>query len=99
MPSAARVGDIDTGHGCFPPTAVTAGSGDVFINGIASVRVGDPLQMHACPCPTMPHGAHGRSMAAGSSTVKINGLAAVRVGDAVDCGGTIAVGSGNVNIG
>ncbi|MCA2016723.1 type VI secretion system PAAR protein [Vibrio tritonius] len=99
MPGAARVGDIDTGHGCFPPTAITAGSGDVFIDGIAAARVGDPLQLHSCPCPKTPHGLHGRSVAAGSGTVKINGVAAARLGDAVDCGGTIAVGSGTVIIG
>ncbi|MFC3025410.1 type VI secretion system PAAR protein [Vibrio zhugei] len=99
MPNAARVGDIDTGHGCFPPTSITAGSGDVFIDGIAAARVGDPLMLHACPCPTMPHGVHGRSIAAGSGTVKINGQPAARIGDAIDCGGSIAVGSGTVIIG
>ena len=41
MPKAARIGDIASAHGCFPPTPIIAGSGDVFISGIPAVRLGD----------------------------------------------------------
>ena len=29
---AARITDVDTGHGCFPASDVIVGSGDVFFN-------------------------------------------------------------------
>lgn len=99
MPAAARLGDMDEGHECFPPTAINAGSPDVLINNIAAVREGDTLDDDICPCPFMVHGMSPRMMAEGSATVLINGLPAVRVGDAVDTGGAIAAGSGDVLIG
>lgn len=99
MPKAARIGDSCAGHGCFPATPITAGSGDVSINGIPAARKGDSVLFHACPCPKMPHGIHGRSISAGSANVSINGKAAARYGDAVGCGGSVAAGSGDVLIG
>ncbi|EGU56861.1 PAAR repeat-containing protein [Vibrio nigripulchritudo ATCC 27043] len=99
MPAAARLGDSCAGHGCFPATPIIAGSGDVFINGKPAARQGDTVLLHACPCPKMPHGIHGRSISAGSSTVSINGKPASRVGDAIGCGGSVAAGSGDVFIG
>jgi len=99
MPSAARLGDSGGGHGCFPATPIIAGSGDVSINGKPAARKGDAVLLHACPCPKMPHAVHGRSISAGSSNVSINGKPAARVGDAIDCGGSVASGSGNVFIG
>lgn len=95
MPAAYRKGDIASGHGCFPPTPSVAGSPDVFVNTIAVTRVGDALAAHGCSkCP-----AHGRSMAAGSGSVFVNGRAVCRVGDGVGCGGSAALGSGDVFIG
>lgn len=99
MPKAARMGDSCAGHGCFPSTPITAGSGDVSINGRPAARKGDTVLLHACPCPNMPHGVHGRAISAGSASVSINGKAAARCGDAIGCGGSIAAGSGNVFIG
>lgn len=99
MPSAARLGDSGGGHGCFPATPIIAGSGDVSINGKPAARKGDAVLLHACPCPYKPHGVHGRSISSGSSNVSINGKPAARVGDAIDCGGSVASGSGNVFIG
>ncbi|SER20979.1 Zn-binding Pro-Ala-Ala-Arg (PAAR) domain-containing protein, incolved in TypeVI secretion [Amphritea atlantica] len=95
MPKAARLGDIGSGHGCFPPTPIVSGSGDVIIDGIPAARVGDPLAPHGCSkCPP-----HGRAIAAGSSSVMINGRPAARVGDSISCGGSVAAGSGSVSIG
>ncbi|MEL4881403.1 PAAR domain-containing protein [Shewanella algae] len=99
MPKAARIGDSCAGHGCFPATPITAGSGDVSINGIPAARKGDSVLFHACPCPKVPHGIHGRSISAGSANVSINGKEAARYGDAVGCGGSVAAGSGDVLIG
>ncbi|MBN0986927.1 type VI secretion system PAAR protein [Amphritea pacifica] len=95
MPKAARLGDIGSGHGCFPATPIVSGSGDVLIEGVPAARVGDALAPHGCrKCPP-----HGRAVAAGSSTVMINGKPAARVGDSISCGGSVASGSGSVSIG
>ncbi|MBQ0756425.1 MAG: type VI secretion system PAAR protein [Amphritea sp.] len=95
MPKAARLGDIGSGHGCFPPSPIVVGSGDVLIDGIPAVRVGDALAPHGCSkCPP-----HGRAIAAGSSSVMINGRPAARVGDSISCGGSVAAGSGTISIG
>nr|WP_043140639.1 type VI secretion system PAAR protein [Aeromonas bestiarum] len=91
---AAKVGDIGTDHDGFHPTAIIAGSPNVFIDGIPAARVGDPLAPHDKP----NHPPHPRSIASGSSTVLINGKPAALTGGAVDCGGVI-IGSGTVVIG
>ncbi|SHO55211.1 PAAR domain-containing protein [Vibrio quintilis] len=99
MPKAARLGDNCSGHGCFPATPIVAGSPDVSINGKPAACKGDTVLLHACPCPQMPHGVHGRSISAGSSNVSINGKPAARINDAIGCGGSVAAGSGDVFIG
>ena len=91
MPGIARLGDTCTGHGCFPPRANTAASGNVFVNGIGAQRVGDPYAVHCCG-PS----CHGGAAAAGSGTVFVNGVGVVRIGDPITCGSSSAVGSGNV---
>ena len=96
MPPAARLGDICTGHECFPPRSNVAGSPNVFVNGKEWHRQGDGWSVHCCTHPKVPHGCHGSSLASGSSTVFVNGLQAGRIGDPVACGSSVATGSGNV---
>ena len=92
---AARLGDIGSAHGCFPPTPIISGSPDIVINNRPAARVGDPLAPHGCAvCPP-----HPRSISAGSSTVIFNNKPASRVGDAIGCGGSVSTGSGDVIIG
>jgi uncharacterized Zn-binding protein involved in type VI secretion len=74
MPGIVRVGDAHAGHASPTPnpthkTSFAAGSGNVFVNGQAAVRVGD-----ATGC--------GDKADAGSSTVFINGIGVHRKGDA-----------------
>ncbi|WP_386078313.1 type VI secretion system PAAR protein [Vreelandella sp. F11] len=88
------VGDIGTDHEGFPPSPVTAGSPDVFVDSKPVGRVGDPLEAHAKP----NHPPHPRSIASGSTTVLINGRPAALTGGSVDCGG-VTIGSGSVIIG
>ena len=96
MPGIVRVGDNSTGDPCgAPPRATSAGSGDVFVNGIPAVRVGDPYELHACPASP----PHESAASAGSGTVFVNGIPVHRIGDAIGCGSTAAVGSGDVNAG
>ena len=92
MPAVTRLGDLDTGHGPWPPRASTSASGDVFVNGIAVHRQGDSWAVHCDPTPV----CHGGTLAAGSGTVFVNGKQIGRVGDPVDCGSSVAAGSGNV---
>lgn len=91
---AAKVDNIGTDHEGFHPTAITAGSPDVFIDGIPAARVGDPLAPHDKP----NHPPHPRNIASGSSTVLVNGKPLAITGGAVDCGGVI-IGSGTVIVG
>ncbi|MGL6576516.1 type VI secretion system PAAR protein [Aeromonas hydrophila] len=91
---AAKVGNIGTDHDGFYPTPITAGSPDVFIDGIPAARVGDPLAPHDKP----NHPPHPRKIASGSSTVLVNGKPLAMTGSAVDCGGVV-IGAGTVIVG
>ncbi|KIC39473.1 PAAR domain-containing protein [Leisingera sp. ANG-M7] len=95
MPAAGRKGDTGSGHDGFPPTPATEGSGDVGINGKLALREGDAFAPHSKP----KHPPHGRVLAVGSGSVFINGKPAGRVGDAIDCGGAVESGSGDVFVG
>lgn len=94
MPAAHRLGDLDTGHGCWPPRPNDQASPNVFTNGIANHRQTDHWSTHCCPPP-----CHDSNLAAGSPTVYINGLQAARIGDPVACGSACATGSPDVFIG
>lgn len=92
---AGRLGDIGSNHEAWHPSPITSGSGDVITNGKPAARVGDTVEQHTRPGSS----PHGRAIAAGASNVFINGKPAARVGDAIDCGGVVETGSGNVFIG
>tara|TARA_B100001564_G_C20545123_1_gene626239 strand:+ start:377 stop:664 length:288 start_codon:yes stop_codon:yes gene_type:complete len=92
MPSVTRLGDLCTGHGCFPARKSVSASPNVFVNGIAAHRLNDAWEPHGCPTCT----PHSGILAAGSSTVHVNGKAIGRIGDPVDCGSNVAEGSSNV---
>lgn len=91
MPAASRLGDVCTGHGCFPPRPSTGGSGNVFINGIAAHRQGDGWASHCCGA-----NCHSSVLSGGSASVYVNGKPLARIGDAVACGSVVAQGSSNV---
>lgn len=87
---AARLGDRSTGHGSCAPQTATSGSDNVSINNLPAHRVGDTWSQHC---------DHIGRLASGSSNVTVNNRPAGRVGDPIDCGGSVATGSGNVFIG
>jgi uncharacterized Zn-binding protein involved in type VI secretion len=92
MPSAVRLGDVCTGHGCYGGRANASASGNVMINSRGAHRVGDAWGEHGCAvCPD-----HGSSQASGSPTVFVNSRPLARVGDSVACGSANSTGSGNV---
>jgi len=92
---AARLGDLCTGHGCWPPRANSQASGTVFINGRGAHRVADAWLPHTCP--TIPE-THSSVLAQGSPTVFVEGRALGRIGDAVACGSAVATGSPDVKV-
>ena len=98
MPKVTRLGDIGSGHSChFPPTPSIGASPDVYAEGKAVVRKGDPYAPHACP--TCPAPVHPRSLSAGSGSVYVNGIPAGRVGDSISCGGAADAGASDVAFG
>lgn len=87
MAMTVRLGDICSGHGCFPPRPNAQGSPNVYCNGRPVHRVTDAWAVHCCVT------CHPSVLAAGSPTVFANGLSVGRVGDPVACGSTCATGS------
>ena len=92
MPSAVRLGDSTTGHGCFAPTTLASASSNVIINSIGAVKVGDSIVPHCCP----GSGCHGGTQSSGSPNVMTNGNPQARIGDSISCGDSNAAGSPNV---
>jgi len=106
---AARAGDTIRGRCSIPiyskhhrcphrNSGQLAGSGNVYINGIAAQKVGDAVIFSGCQ-----HGGIG-TVAEGSGTVYINGAGAARIKDQVNCSNCsqkmmIIDGSANVFIG
>ena len=93
MPAVTRLGDLCTGHGCWPPRPSNGASPDVFVNGIAAHRQGDGWAAHTCPA--IPQ-THASTLGSGSSSVFANGKQIGRIGDPVACGSSVAVGSEDV---
>jgi uncharacterized Zn-binding protein involved in type VI secretion len=93
MAGVARVGDSDTGHGTYTADTVKSGSPNVFVNGIAAARSGDPHGVHINTVE--PYDVHPAVCGAGSGSVFVNGMPVFRGGDPVD-GATQAGCSGNV---
>ena len=94
MAAVSRLGDICTGHGCWPPRPGVTASPDVFVNGIPVHRVGDAWQVHCCD-----GSCHPGVVVSGSNSVYINGSPAARIGDSINCGSLIAAGSFNTFVG
>ncbi len=89
MPAIARDGDYCGGEeagGAITATAETA-----MVNGLAPVRIGDPVEWHGEP----PHAA--ATMVEGSETVFFEGIGVCRVGDAASCGHTIEEGDASAD--
>lgn len=89
--AVVRLGDICTGHFCFPPRTSITASTNVFVNGKGAVRVGDAWAVHVCDTDF-----HAGIQIGGSSTVLVNGKPLARIADAINCGSFCAMGSTNV---
>jgi uncharacterized Zn-binding protein involved in type VI secretion len=96
MPAISRIGDMSTGHGCFPPTPlIKTPVKKTFFNGILPSVVNEKCQ-HATHCcgPTC-HAEETRAPSSGASKTFIEGNPAARIGDEIACGDAISEGSPN----
>jgi uncharacterized Zn-binding protein involved in type VI secretion len=90
MPSIVRLGDMSTGHGCFPARPNDSASPNVYCNNIPVHRVGDHWVEHCCVV------CHEGNQATGSPNVFANNRPVARIGDTITCGDFNAIGSPNV---
>lgn len=81
------VGGYCTGHGCFPPTTLPAGSPNVYAGGQNVGRVTDEWSAHTCDSTT--HAPSARKITTGSNTVFVNGKKCARLGSDIACGSKI----------
>ena len=88
--AVVRLGDICTGHFCFPPRTSITASTNVFINGKGAVRFGDAWSVHVCDTSF-----HAGVQIGGSETVNVNNRKLARIADAINCGSFCAMGSTN----
>lgn len=97
MTGCVRVGDWNSGHGCWPPSPAILGTAPtVFVNGLQPIMNGDMFLVHACPMPPNAHVPHG---IATTATVFFDGNRPCQIGDPTDCAAVIITGSSNVIIG
>jgi len=89
MPAVHRLGEVCSGHSCYPPRPNVQASPNVFAEGIAVHRQTDAWSSHGCPGKK----PHSSVLALGSSTVYVNGLQCARIGDPVACGSNAAMGA------
>lgn len=89
---ASKLGDKQSGHSCFPPTASATCSANVKINNKGALRVSDQFIPHCCP----KSGCHPPVQSTGSSKVIVNGRMLARLGDKTACGAVVMTGSSNV---
>jgi uncharacterized Zn-binding protein involved in type VI secretion len=91
LPPVGRLGDVCTGHGCFPSRGNVSASPNVFTNSIPTHRRSDAWASHCCG-----PACHGSVLASGSTSVFVNNLDCSRIGDPVACGSAVSSGSPNV---
>ena len=91
MPAVCRLGDMSTGHSCFPPRVNTSARSTVTADGIPVHCKGDSWATHTCGKST-----HAGVLSGGSGSVSAEGKAIGRVGDSISCGDTVSTGSSTV---
>lgn len=89
---AARVTDLGTGHGCWPPNPIIEGASTVFINSKPAALLGSKLATHCCLFSCHDGFITGNC----SPNVLVEGKPLARVTSEVSCGEFIMTGSSNV---
>lgn len=97
MSAIVRLGDMSTGHGCFPPTPlVTTPIQKTYVNGVLA-GVADPscqFAAHTCGLTTHPQQERYPIPNPNNKTF-IEGYPIAVIGDDIACGDAIAEGSAN----
>lgn len=96
MKGCTYIGALSTGHICYPPSALTQASINVYVNFRPAGRLGDKFAPHACPCDKCPPPHTVRPISEGPKNVYFNMRPPGRIGDFIACGDRIAQGSYNV---
>lgn len=81
----SRLGDFESGHGCWFPVVTVTGSPNVMVNKIPANKSGDITVTHVCG--TKP--PHPDKCSKGSKKVWVNKKMAMRVGDLLAPGGGV----------
>lgn len=96
MPAVSRLGDMSTGHGCFPPTdMVLTPVTKTFFNGIIAGVKDSGCQFATHSCGIVVHTQAERFVTSGAGKTYIEGISAARIGDDIGDGDAIAEGSAN----
>lgn len=96
MPAVVRLGDLSTGHGCFPPTTlVVTSSTKSYINGKLIGLQDNMSQFSTHVCGNNTHLQITRYISAGSPKSFIEGKPIARIGDDIGCGDACGEGSPN----
>ncbi len=96
MPAVSRLGDMSTGHGCFPPTAlIQTPVSKTFFNGILAGVVSNACQHESHSCGIVVHEQSIRNPSSGASKTFIEANPAARIGDNITCGDACGEGSPN----
>lgn len=92
-----RLGDICTGHDCFPPRPNVEGTSTVFCNNLPLHCVGQRWATHCCThSGKNHHGCHDGTTISGTSNVYAEGMLLAREGDPISCGSKVGKGSSDV---
>ena len=87
MRPVVRLGDMCSGHQCWPPRPSTSGAVATFNDHKPIHRVSDSWAIHCCS------GCHIGIMASGSPTFFVENKPVARIGDPINCGSFAATGS------
>ena len=89
-----RLGDLCTGHACWPPRPCITASSTVYLNNLPIHCVGDRWASHCClHTGDEHHGCHDGYTMSGSSNVYVEGRLAARTGDPISCGSKVGYGT------
>ena len=96
MPAVARLGDMSTGHGCFPPTnMISTPVSKTYFNGKLAGVLDSNCKFAPHTCGLVTHTPDERIVSSGAGKTNIEGKPAARIGDDIACGDAIAEGSAN----
>jgi uncharacterized Zn-binding protein involved in type VI secretion len=93
----SRLGDFESGHGCWFPVPITSAIGTVLVNKLPAAKVGDVTAPHVCPKKS----PHIDQIALGSLTIYVNKRGVARIGDilvSLGPGGIAVMASGSHSV-